>query len=157
MPPLAFVSVTLPVVVALIEPVPLRLLGPLRPLVIRIAPPAVVALAMPRPVDSLTVSVAEALVTLALSVWMLVLTATEFWAAIVSTLAVIWPGALLKRTPPFAAETITLPPPALIEPGPPRLASVSVASVRESVPPFRTTFADPIERLAPVGKFRSGL
>ena len=83
--PLLLVSVTLPVI-AFTTPVPVMLPTTVRPPVMLMLPPAVVAPVMFRPLASTTVSVAEVSDTVAWIVLMLVLTATEFCAEIVSTL-----------------------------------------------------------------------
>ena len=85
--PLVLVSVTLPVE-AFTTPVPVMLPTTVRPPVMLMSPPVVVAFAMLRPLASTIVSVAEVSDTVALIVLMLVLTATEFCAEIVSTLPI---------------------------------------------------------------------
>ena len=83
--PLLLVSVTLPVD-AFTGPAPVMSPTTVRPPVMLMSPPAVVAPSIFRPLASTTVSVAAVFDTVALIVLMLVLTATEFCAEIVSTL-----------------------------------------------------------------------
>ena len=81
---------------------------------------------------------------------MLVFTATEFWAVIVSTLATIWLSTELSVIAPFVTLSATLPPFVLIEPVPNKPASVAGSIVRSRSPPARRIFAAATERFTPV-------